>query len=61
MFELQLTTAELKTIRSHQYYVFPAPPHHTNQTDRPTVYADVKVLKTYVEKAAKGRPRCIRM
>ena len=52
MFELQLTTAELKTIGDHQYYVFPAPPHHTNQTDRPTVYADVKVLKTYVGKGS---------
>jgi hypothetical protein len=54
MFELQLDAAEVKTIGDHQYYVFPTPPTHTNQTDRPTVYADVKILKPYTGRGSKG-------
>jgi hypothetical protein len=52
MYELPLEKAERKTTNGHQYYVFPAPPHHTNQVDRPTVYA--KVLETYMGKGSKG-------
>lgn len=48
MFELDLKTAELKTLKDHQYHVFPLPPAHTNYTDRPTKYADEKVLKPYL-------------
>ena len=55
MYELPLEKAEIKTIKDHQYYVFPNPAHHTNQTDRPTVYADVKALKPYVGKGSKGK------
>ena len=54
MYELPLEKAQIKTIKDHQYYVFPAPTPHTNQTDRPTVYANVKALKTY---AGKGQQR----
>ena len=54
MFELPLEKAELKTIRDHRYYYFPAPHPHTNQIDRPTVYADVKVLKPYAGRGSKG-------
>jgi len=54
MYELPLEKAEIKTIKDHQYYVFPKPTPHTNQTDRPTVYADVKALKTYVGRGSKG-------
>jgi hypothetical protein len=45
--ELQLDPKNLKTVKDHQYYLFPTPATHTNQTDRPTEYADEKVLKTY--------------
>jgi len=48
MLELPLETAELKTVNGHQYYVFPQPIAHTNQKDRPTQYADVKKLETYI-------------
>lgn len=47
MLELQLEKAELKTVNNHRYYVFPAPATHKNQANRPTAYADEKVLKTY--------------
>ncbi len=57
MYELPLEKAELKTTNGHQYYVFPAPPHHTNQVDRPTVYADVKSLPPYTGKGSKGTVR----
>ena len=54
MYELPLEKAEIKTIKDHQYYVFPKPTPHANQTDRPTTYADVKALKPYVGKGSKG-------
>lgn len=54
MYELPLDKAQIKTVKDHQYYVFPAPPHHTNQIDRPTVYADVKKLERYAGKGSKG-------
>src|SRR5262245_33267282 len=54
MYELPLEKAEIKTIKDHQYYVFPPPAPHTNQTNRPTVYADVKALKPYAGKGSKG-------
>jgi hypothetical protein len=50
MLELQLDKAELKTVNDHRYYVFPTPPAHKNQDNRPTEYADEKVLKTYLGK-----------
>ena len=48
MLELQLDTAELKTVNGHRYYVFPTPPTHTNQENRPTEYADEGALKPYL-------------
>jgi hypothetical protein len=48
MYELQLDAKNLKSIRDHQYYLFPLPATHTNQIDRPTEYADEKVLQTYM-------------
>jgi hypothetical protein len=64
MLELPLETAELKTINGHQYYVFPQPIAHTNYTDRPTTYADIKKLETYIgrgsNRAAKLHPDVIR-
>jgi len=54
MYELLLEKAEIKTIKDHQYYVFPKPAPHTNQTDRPTVYAEVKALKPYAGRGSNG-------
>jgi hypothetical protein len=54
MLELELDKAELKTVNGHRYYVFPAPPTHKNQENRPTQYADEKVLKTYTGKGSNG-------
>jgi hypothetical protein len=48
MLELELDTKSLKTIKGHQYYLFPSPPTHKNQENRPTDYADEKELKTYL-------------
>jgi hypothetical protein len=47
-YELQLDTKNLKKIKDHQYYLFLLPVTHTNQKDRPTEYADEKILKTYL-------------
>ena len=57
MLELQLDPASVKTINDHQYYLFASPPTHTNQKDRPTDYADEKVLKTYTGKGSNGSAR----
>ena len=48
MLELPLKKAKVKTVKGHQYYVFPlAPPTHTNQRDRPTRYAEESRLTVY--------------
>ena len=54
MLELQLDPNSVKTIGDNQYYLFPSPPTHTNQKDRPTAYADEKLLKTYTGKGSNG-------
>jgi hypothetical protein len=48
MFELELDPNNVKTINGHQYYLFPLPATHKNQKDRPSAYADEKILKTYM-------------
>jgi hypothetical protein len=55
--ELQLDPKSIKTVKDHQYYLFPSPPTHTNQTDRPTEYADEGVLKTYAGRGSNGSAR----
>lgn len=52
MLELQIDKAELKTVNGHRYYIFPSPPTHSNQNNRPLEYADEKVLKTYLGKGS---------
>ncbi len=47
MFGLPLDKAKKKTVRGHQYYVFPAPRTHTNQRSRPGGEADPKLLIIY--------------
>lgn len=53
----------LHFIFDSNYYVFPAPGTHTNQTDRPTTYADPKALKTYMGRGSNGsaklHPDCL--
>jgi hypothetical protein len=57
MLELQLDTENLKTIKDHQYYLFPSPPTHTNQKDGPTDYEDEKILKTYLGRGSNRSAR----
>lgn len=52
MLELNLDMKNVKTIKDHQYYLFPLPATHKNQKDRPTKYADEKILKTYMGKGS---------
>lgn len=47
MFELPIDTATLKKIKGHQYYIFPKPATHKNQKDRPSEYANPKLLTVY--------------
>src|SRR6185369_13859931 len=54
MYELDLTKATVKKVKDHQYYVFPKPPVHTNQENRPSVYADEGVLQFYSGKGRNG-------
>ena len=55
--ELQLDPKSIKTVKDHQYYLFTAPATHTNQTDRPTDYADETILKTYAGRGTNGVAR----
>jgi hypothetical protein len=54
MFDLPLDKATIKTVRSHQYYIFPAPVTHTNQKNRPPTYADPGKLETYKGTGSNG-------
>ena len=54
MLELELDPKTLKKVKEHQFYLFPLPATHTNQTNRPTEYADEKVLKTYAGRGSNG-------
>src|SRR5689334_5635022 len=47
MLTLDLQKAELKTVNGNNYYVFPSPPTHTNQTNRPTKYVEEKDCTPY--------------
>jgi hypothetical protein len=47
MFELPIDTATIKKIKGHQYYIFPKPATHENQKNRPSKYADPKLLTVY--------------
>lgn len=57
MYELQLDPKNLKTIKGHQYYLFPLPVTHKNQEDRPTEYADEKILETYLGRGSNRSAR----
>jgi hypothetical protein len=59
MFDLPLDKAKIKTVRGHQYYVFPAPLTHTNQTNRPPTYANPDLLTTYKGAGANGTAKLL--
>jgi hypothetical protein len=59
MLELPLTKAKVKTVGSHQYYVFPAPSTHSNQANRPPAYADPDLLVTYTGAGSNGRAKLL--
>jgi hypothetical protein len=60
MFELPIEKATVKTVKGHQYYVFsPAPPTHTNQKDRPSNYANPRLLTTYAGKGSNGSAKLL--
>ena len=47
MFDLPLNQATIKTVGTHQFYLFPKPPTHTNQRERPPTYANPDLLTRY--------------
>lgn len=57
MLELELDPKTLKKVKDHQFYLFPSPATHTNQTNRPTEYADEEVLTTYAGRGSNGRAK----
>ncbi|MFT3821527.1 MAG: hypothetical protein QM750_28560 [Rubrivivax sp.] len=59
MLELALDKAKVKTVGSHQYYVFPQPATHTNQANRPPTYADPALLVTYTGAGSNGRAKLL--
>jgi len=54
MFDLPLNKATIKTVGTHQFYVFPKPHTHTNQRDRPRTYADPRLLARYAGTGSNG-------
>jgi hypothetical protein len=54
MFDLSLNQATIKTVGTHQYYIFPKPPTHTNQNDRPPTYADPDACTPYKGTGSNG-------
>jgi hypothetical protein len=57
MLELELDPKTLKRVKDHQFYLFSLPATHTNQTNRPTEYADENVLETYAGRGSNGSAR----
>lgn len=54
MLILELKKAELKKVGDHQYYVFPMPPTHKNQKNRPTQYVDEDQCTRYTGRGSNG-------
>jgi hypothetical protein len=58
MYELSTDKAKVRKVKGHQYYVFfPKPATHTNQVNRPTEYADAKVVTTYTGTGSNGNAK----
>lgn len=59
MFDLPLNQATIKTVGTHQFYIFPKPPTHTNQRDRPPTYADPALLTRYEGTGSNGSAKLL--
>jgi hypothetical protein len=59
MFDLSLSQATIKTVGTHQFYIFPKPPTHTNQRDRPPTYADPRLVIHYTGTGANGSAKLL--
>ena len=59
MFDLSLGQATIKTVGTHQFYLFPKPPTHTNQRDRPPTYADPALLTRYEGTGSNGSAKLL--
>ena len=47
MFDLPLNKATIRKVGAHQFYVFPKPATHSNQSNRPSAYAKPDALTPY--------------
>src|SRR5690348_6310794 len=59
MFDLPLNKATIKTLRTHQFYIFPKPLTHTNQRDRPPTYANPDLLTRYTGIGSNGTAKLL--
>jgi hypothetical protein len=59
MFDLPLNKATIKTVGTHQFYIFPKPLTHTNQRDRPPTYADPDLLTRYMGTGSNGSAKLL--
>ncbi len=59
MFDLPIKSASVKTVNSHKYHIFPAPPTHVNQKDRRHKYANHDLLKTYYGPGSNGKAKLL--
>jgi hypothetical protein len=59
MFDLSLNQATIKTVGTHQFYIFPKPPTHTNQRDRPPTYADPALVTRYEGTGSNGSAKLL--
>jgi len=59
MFDLSLNQATITTVGTHQFHIFPKPPTHTNQRDRPPTYADPGVVTRYEGTGSNGSAKLL--
>jgi hypothetical protein len=59
MFDLLLNLATITTVGTHQFYIFPKPPTHTNQLNRPPTYANPDLLTNYAGAGSNGSARLL--
>ena len=59
MFDLPLDKATITTVGAHQFYIFPKPLTHSNQTNRPPTYADPDLLTTYTGTGSNGSAKLL--
>lgn len=57
--KLQIENAKVHKIGKNTYYVFPKPPTHINDVDRPKKYAKEGDLKTYTGRGTNGSARLL--